>query len=148
MTAKSDAFENSLLLLIFNNTNIANIGDATGLRGSTAAGNLHLALHSTDPGEAGSQTTGEVAYTGYARVARPRVSGATGFNVSGNTVTLGADQDFPACTGGTATANFWSVGTASTGAGVVLYRGGVTPPISISNGVTPRLLAATNVTED
>ena len=30
--SKSDAFENAMLLLVFNNSNIANVGDATGLR--------------------------------------------------------------------------------------------------------------------
>ena len=53
--SKGNTFENDLLLLIFNNTNIANLGDATGIRGSSAAGSLYLALHTTDPGEAGDQ---------------------------------------------------------------------------------------------
>ena len=73
--SKTNAWENGLLLLVFNNTNFANVGDATGLRGSSAAGNLHLSLHTSDPGEAGSQTTNEIAYTSYARVAVAR-SGA------------------------------------------------------------------------
>ena len=33
--SKGNTFENDLLLLLFNNTNIANLGDATGLRGSS-----------------------------------------------------------------------------------------------------------------
>lgn len=32
----SNSFETAMLLLYFNNTNHANVGDATGLRGSTA----------------------------------------------------------------------------------------------------------------
>lgn len=36
--SKTNAFENALLELVFKNTNIANIGDATGLRGSSVAG--------------------------------------------------------------------------------------------------------------
>src|SRR5688572_565418 len=34
----------NLLLLMFNNTNWANVGDSTGLRGSTTANNLYLSL--------------------------------------------------------------------------------------------------------
>jgi hypothetical protein len=61
--SKSDAFETAFLQLMFQNANIANIGDATGLRGSVAAGQLFLALHSADPGEAGTQATSEVSVT-------------------------------------------------------------------------------------
>jgi hypothetical protein len=58
--SKSNSLENALLLLIFNNTNFANVGDATGVRGSTTAGSLYLSLHTADPGEAGDQTTSEI----------------------------------------------------------------------------------------
>jgi hypothetical protein len=68
------------LLLLFNNTNAANIGDATGLRGSTTAGSLYLSLHTADPGETGSQTTSECNYTSYARQAVARSSG--GFTIT------------------------------------------------------------------
>jgi hypothetical protein len=63
----SNAFETQLLQLIFNNTNAANIGDATGLRGSSTAGVFYIGLHTADPGEAGTQSTSETAYTSYAR---------------------------------------------------------------------------------
>jgi hypothetical protein len=65
--SKSNTWENDLLLLVFNNTNASLIGDATGLRGSTTAGSLYLSLHTADPGEAGNQSTNEIAYTSYAR---------------------------------------------------------------------------------
>lgn len=68
----SNAFETALLTLLFNNTNAANIGDATGLRGSTTAGVFYISLHTADPGETGSQTTSESAYTSYARVSVAR----------------------------------------------------------------------------
>ena len=144
--SKSNTFENDLLLLLFNNTNIATLGDATGVRGSTVAGSLYLSLHTADPGEAGDQTTSETTYTGYARVAVAR-SGA-GFTVTGNQVVLAANQDFGACSAGTATISHFGVGAASSGAGKLLYKGTVTPNISVSTGVTPRLTTATNVTED
>ena len=144
--SKSDAFESALLALIFQNTNIANIGDATGLRGAAAAGQLFVALHTADPGEAGTQTTSEVAYTGYARVGLARSSG--GFTITGNSVSPAANVDFPACTAGSATATHFSIGVASTGAGMVLYKGAITPTIAIAAGVTPRLTTVTAITED
>lgn len=144
--SKSDAFESALLALIFQNTNIANIGDATGLRGAVAAGQLFLALHTADPGEAGTQTTSEVAYTGYARVGLARSSGA--FTITGNSVSPAANVNFPICTTGSATATHFSIGVASTGAGMVLYKGAISPAIAIAAGVTPQLTTATVITED
>jgi hypothetical protein len=144
--SKTNAAENALLLLIFNNTNFANVGDATGLRGSTTAGSLHVSLHTSDPGEAGDQTTNETSYTSYARVAVAR-SGA-GWTVTGNSVSPAATISFPACTGGTATITHVGIGTASSGAGVLLYKGAVSPNISVSSGVTPQLTTASAITED
>ncbi len=145
--SKSNTFENELLLLIFNNSDIANIGDAAGLQNSVAAGSLYLVLHTADPGEAGTATTSEISYTGYARQAVAR-SGA-GFVVSGNSVTLAANVDFPEMTGGAGgTATFFSVVKEVSGASVILYSGAVSPTISVATGVTPRLKAATSITED
>lgn len=148
--SKSDSFENSLLLLVLNNTNIANVGDATGLRGSSTAGSLYLGLHTSDPGEAGTQATNECNYTGYARQAVAR--SGSGFTVSGNSGTLAANVDFPNPSDATnlpQTATHFSVGVASAGSTVVLYKGTITPNIVISNtGVTPRLTTGTTITED
>lgn len=144
--SKTNSFENSLLLHVFNNSDIANVGDATGLRGSTSAGSLYVSLHTGDPGEAGDQTTNECAYTSYARVAVAR-SGA-GFTVTNNSVSPAATVTFPAATGGTETVTHFGVGTASSGAGVLLYKGTVTPNISVSSGVTPSLTTASAITED
>lgn len=145
--SKSNTFENELLLHIFNNSDIANIGDAAGLQNSVAAGSLFLALHTSDPGEAGTATTGEIAYTGYARQAVARSS--AGFTVSGNTVTLTSNVDFPEMTGGAGgTVTFWSVVKEVSGASVILYSGTTDPDILISTGIIPRLKAATSITED
>lgn len=141
--SKGDTFENDFLKLIFNATAIANLADNAASSPLTA---LQVALHSADPGESGSQTTNEIAYTSYARVGVNRNSG--GFTVTGNSVSPTANIDFPACTGGTATATHFSVGTASSGAGKILYSGPITPNISISTGVTPRLTTTTAITED
>jgi hypothetical protein len=144
--SKTNAWETALQTLLFNNTNTGDIGDATGLRGSSTAGSLYVSLHTADPGEAGSQTTNETSYTSYARVAVARSAG--GWTVTGNSVSPVANIDFPACTGGTATITHFGIGTASSGAGVLLYKGTVTPNISVSSGVTPRLTTASAVTED
>jgi hypothetical protein len=144
--SKSNSLENSWLLLLLNNTNIANVGDATGLRGSTTVGSLYLSLHTGDPGEAGDQTTSETTYGSYARVAVAR-SGA-GFTVTANSAVLAANADFPACASGTATITHFGLGTASSGAGVLLYSGTVTPNLAVSTSVTPRLTTGTTITED
>ena len=141
--SKGDTFENDLLRLIFNATAIGNIADNAATSPLT---NLQVSLHTSDVGEGGSQTTNEVAYTSYARVAVARTSG--GWTVTGNSVSPAANIDFPACTGGTATATHWAVGTASSSTGKVLYKGTISPSISISTGVTPRLTTATAITED
>jgi hypothetical protein len=144
--SKSNAFETSFLSHVFENADIANIGDATGLRGSSTAGSLYFSLHTADPGEAGDQTTNEVAYTSYGRVAVAR--SAAGWTVSGNAVSVDADVTFPAGTGGSGTATHWGLGTASSGAGVLLYKGAISPSIVCGSGVTPKLTAGTVVTED
>jgi hypothetical protein len=144
--AKTNAYEAALLDLIFINTNIANLGDATGIRGSVTAGQLFVSLHTADPGEAGTQTTSEVVYTGYARVGVNR-SGSD-FTRINNSISPAANIDFPACTGGTATATHFGIGVASTGGSTLLYRGAISPTISIASGVTPRLTTASAVTEE
>lgn len=145
--SKSNTFENELLLLLFNNTDIPNIGDAAGLQNSAAAGSLYLVMHTADPGEAGSATTNEIAYTGYSRKAVPR--SPAGFTVAGSSVTLTNNEDFPEMTGGAGgTATHFSVVKESAGASVILYSGAVTPNITVAVGVTPRLKAATSITED
>ena len=145
--SKSNTFENELLLHLFNNADIANVGDAAGLQNSVAAGSLFLSLHTADPGEAGTASTSEISYTGYARQAVARSS--AGFTVSGATVTLTANVDFPEMTAGTGgTVTFFSVVKELSGASVILYSGSVSPTIAVAVGVTPRLKAATSITED
>lgn len=145
--SKTNTFENDLLLLIFNNTDIALIGDAAGLQNSATAGSLYVSLHTADPGETGTQTTSEISYTGYARVAVAR-SGA-GWTVTGNSVSPVAAITFGAMTAGAGgTVTHFGVGTDSSGTGKLLYKGTVTPNIAVTNGVTPQLTTATAITED
>jgi hypothetical protein len=142
--SKSDTFENDLLKLIYNATPIANLADNAA---SAPLANLYLALHTADPGEAGTQTTNETAYTGYARKAIARTSG--GFVVTGNSVSPAADQDFGECTaspGGPIT--HASVGVAISGATKILHSGTLTPNITMAVGVIPRVKITSTITED
>jgi hypothetical protein len=141
--SKGDTFENDLLKFIFNATPIANLGDNASTSPLTQ---LWVALHTADPGEAGTQSTSEVTYTSYARVGVARTS--AGWVVTNNVVNPAATISFPAGTGGSGSAAYWSVGTSQTGAGKVLYSGPINPAIATGNGVTPQLSTATNISED
>lgn len=141
--SKSNTLENSLLLLLFNATAMADIAENDS---SSPATNLYFSLHTSDPGEAGTMATNECAYTSYARVAVAR--SGSGFTVTGNSVSPASAVTFPACTGGTETATHFGVGIGASGATVLLYKGTITPNISISSGVTPQLTTATAITED
>jgi hypothetical protein len=141
--SKGNTFENDLLRLIFNATAIANLADNAAASPLT---NLQVSLHTGDPGEGGDQTTSEIAYTSYARVAVARTTG--GWTVTANSVSPVAAINFPAGTGGSGTATHWAVGTAASGTGKVLYSGTITPSIVCGNGITPQLTTASTITED
>lgn len=141
--SKGNTYETDLLDLLFNATAIANIADNAAASPLT---DLQVSLHTADPGEAGTQLTSEATYTSYARIAVARTSG--GWTVGSSTVSPVADIDFAEATGGTETITHFAVGTAASGAGKVLYSGTVTPNISVSTGVTPRLTTASTITED
>lgn len=117
---KSNNLENGFLAHYFTNSDIANVGDATGLRGSTTAGSLYFSAMTAYPGEAGSQNTSECAYTGYARQAVAR-SGA-GFTVSTNQVVNAAQIQFGEKTAAAdETIFFLGIGRSSSGAGTLDY---------------------------
>ena len=65
----SNQFEADILGLIFNATAISGLADNASASPLT---NLYVALHTADPGEGGNQSTSEVNYTGYSRVAVQR----------------------------------------------------------------------------
>lgn len=131
----SNAFETLILDHIFTNANVANVGDATGLRGSTTAGSLYVSLHTADPGEAGSQTTSEATYGAYARVAVAR--SGSGWTVSGNNSSNAAAVTFPTATSGTNTITYFGIGTDSSGAGTLLFSGALGSSLAVSTNITP-----------
>lgn len=135
----SDSLEASALDLYFLNTNDSNIGDATGLRGSSSAGSLYISLHTANPGDAGDQTTSEATYTSYARVAVAR--SGSGWTRTANSMANAATIAFPACTGGSNTITYFGVGTASSGTGRLLWYGALTSSLAVSSGITPQFTA-------
>lgn len=141
--SKGNTFENDLLKAIFWGTAIANLLDNAAASPNTS---LYFALHTADPAEGGSQNTNECTYGDYARVAVARTN--LGFNISGNTVTLVNDVDFPVASSGSQTATHFSIGMASSGAGKILYKGALSPNIVISTGVPPTIRKETTITED
>lgn len=135
----SNAAEAALLDLLFLNTDWAGIGDAGGLQNSATAGSFYIALHTADPGEAGTQATNEIAYTSYARVAVARSAG--GWTRSVSTVSNTALVQFPQCTGGSGTATHFSIGQDSSGAGQIILSGALSASLAISNGIQPQFAA-------
>lgn len=135
--------ENAILNLIFSATAWANYADNAA---SSPQTNIHTALHTADPGEAGDMTTSEAAYTSYARVNVARSSGWT--TATTGSVNPAASIDFPAGTGGSGTVSFFSTGKTGGGATAILFSGTVTPNIVTGNGVTPRLTTSTAISLD
>jgi hypothetical protein len=144
--SKKDNFETDLLELIFVNTNLANIGDSTGLRGSTTAGNFYIALYTAAPTDSSQGT--ETTYTNYARVAVARTSG--GWTVAAGACSNTAAITFPQCgvTGATLCAfsiNLSDVETTDD----AIYWGDLTSNLTVSSGVTPEFaIGDLDVTED
>lgn len=141
--SKANGFENDLVTLAFNATLAAHLGTLSG----SGNANLFVALHTADPGEAGSQTTSECAYGAYARVAVARSAG--GWTISGNQVQNTAVINFPECTSGSELVTHFSIGTVTSGAGQILYKGALTASRTVSSGITLQFPATSiTITED
>lgn len=135
----TNAAEAALLDLLFLNTDWANIGDAGGLQNSATDGSFYVSLHTADPGETGDQTTNEIAYTSYARVAIARTAG--GWTRSSSTTSNTALVQFPQCTGGSGIATHFGIGSAATLAGNLLMSGALSASLAVSNGIQPQFAA-------
>lgn len=137
MSSMTDAFETALATLLFNNTAIANIGDATGLPATAVAGSTQLALATVAYIDADTLLTAdEVAYTGYARPTQAR-SGA-GWTVAGDTVSNAALISFGEMTaGGPDTVVHVGLGFLSTGDTLRLHQD-LAADLVINNGVNPQ----------
>ena len=138
----SNTLEAAILQLFFNNTNYANVGDVTGLRGSTVPGSLYISLHTADPGETGTAVTSESAYTNYARVAVARSS--AGFTISGTAPTQAANTatvTFPTCGATGSTVTYFGICATASGAGELYFSGVLNSSLAVSNNITPSFAA-------
>lgn len=140
MSSMVNAFENALALLLFNNTTLANIGDATGLQGSAGAGSTQLALATSALAETDTLlTANEVAYTGYARPTQAR--SGVGWTVAADTVSNAALIQFGEMTaGGPDTVVHVGLGFLATGDVLRLHQD-LAADLVINNGVNPQFAA-------
>jgi len=145
--SKSNAFELEFLSLIFNNEDIALIGDASGIQNSATTGSLYVSLHTGDPTEGGNQTSSECAYGSYARQAVARTAG--GWTVDSLGARNAALISFPTASSGSETITHAGIGASSSGAGLLLYKASLAAQFVVSTGVTPQFQIGTiGVTED
>lgn len=125
MASLANGVEQNILKLLFNATAWTSIADNTATAPAT---NLYVSLHNANPGNAGSQTTSETAYTNYARVAVARTTG--GFTVSGSNpsqVQNAATISFAQCGATGDTISYWGLGLLASGAGTLLMSGPIGP---------------------
>jgi hypothetical protein len=102
---------------------------------------LYLSLHTGSIGGAGDQTTNEVSYTGYARVAVTRTSSGTFAAASS-----GASENSQLIIWGNATggsfpinATYAAIGEAASGAGTVLQYTPLASTLVINTNIQPKL---------
>lgn len=119
--------ETDLLALIFNATALS----------WNAVTQLDIHLHTADPGEAGTSSTSEATYGGYALVTVNRNSGA--FTVSGNSAVNAALIQFAVCSSGSNTVTHASITPrAST---QIIASGALSSSIPVSTGIRPQFEA-------
>lgn len=111
------------------------VGTALSWNGNT---NLWIALHTADPGEAGSAITSEATYGGYARAVLTR---ATDFTVSGNQVSNANLEQFAQCSSGSNTITYASIVDSASGAGNIIVRALLNTAIPVSTGIQPQFAA-------
>ena len=137
MSSMVDSFENALAALLFNNSAITNIGDASGLVATTGAGSTQLALATVAYVDADTLLTAdEVAYTGYARPTQARSSG--GWTIASDTASNAALIQFGEMSaGGPDTVVHVGLGFIATGDVLRLHQD-LDADLVINNGVNPQ----------
>lgn len=141
--SKSNQWEGDVLKLYFNGVGASNLCTSSG---STT---IYVRLYTSDPLEAGSSAN-EVQYTPYAAATVTRSTAGWAFTSVDNgpsTVNPANNIDFatPTSTGQPVVTHF---GVSRAASGVVDYSGTVSPPITITAGLVPRLTTASVITED
>ena len=145
---KTNAFELEVLENWFNNTDIANMGDAAGIQGSATAGNLYIALFTspvTDADLEASSFSDEcngTNYSGYARVAVPRNSTSWDITSVGGVTKVANDIDitFPQSAGTSAVITHAAVCKSPSGTTTqdMIIWGQLDNPLTVTSGVTPQ----------
>jgi hypothetical protein len=97
--------------------------------------NLYIALHTADPGEAGTATTSEATYGSYARATLTR---ASDFTVAGNTVSNANLEQFATASSGSNVITYASIVDTASGAGTIIVRAALSSSITVSTGVQPQ----------
>ena len=137
----TDVFENGLLSLIFENANYANVGDATGLRGSSTAGVFYVGLSTGTLTDTSTQATTETAYTNYLRSGGSVARSTAGWTVASGTADNDSAITYATCGASGATVTDFGIGSDSTGAGNLFLYGALTASLAISSGITPSFAA-------
>lgn len=139
--AYTTASANAMLKLILQAIAIAGLADPAASGGLTQ---LWLSLHAGQPAAVADQTSNEISYTGYGRVSVPRSN--LGWTVTGADAALvNAVQFLPMSGGAGGTVTHIGLGTAQSGAGLLLVHGPISPVIPVQLGFVPRLSPATKV---
>lgn len=134
--SKSNTTENDVLKMALQGT------DPSWRAGAT----LYCALHTADPGDAGTATTSEATYTGYARVALAK---STAWTDGGSSFSNANLVQFPKCTGGTNAITHFSIVTSASGVGQIIYSGALSSSLAVSNNIQPQFgVGELVVTED
>lgn len=101
----------------------------------SAAAQLYISLHTSDPGEAGKQNTNECAYGSYERL--PTNRDITGWTVTDNVASNATVLTFATCSLGTEIITHVGIGTDLTGEGRLIQSYQLTSPLTVNAGTTP-----------
>lgn len=136
--SKNNVTENDLVKFYANNVAMPSYGT-----------NWYIHLHTADPGETGTSSTNEAAYTSYARVTTLRdntawtICDADGTpNANGSAFKNAVDVVFPECTG-VADDELETHASICSNSGQIIYSGALTASIRITNLTTPYFPAGT-----
>lgn len=132
-----DSAETAFLKLVFQAIAWGNMADNAA---SSPLTNLYASLHTASPGEGGNQSTNEISYTGYARVAVARTSG--GWTVVGNLTNVSTVSFGLMTAGAGGIVTHAAIGFLASGAGAGIFFDVVSPNITVVNGVSPALSPA------
>jgi hypothetical protein len=125
------SFSAELLSLIFENQDIANLGDASGVQGSSSAGDIEIALIQSNGSEAN--------YTSYQRVFVNR--NTSNWSNSSNSISNALEITFPTSTGGSNTINKFRLyygNFTSKPYTLIIGEDNLTGSVTITAGETPK----------